>query len=63
MNLSNQMSNAPEGGLRALFCADKTEKCSVNTEEKITEENCREEIIIGKTGTECATGPHTGGKM
>jgi imidazolonepropionase-like amidohydrolase len=40
----------------------QTEKCSVNTEEKITEENCQEEIIIGKTGTECATGPHTGGK-
>ena len=44
------------------FCADETEKCSVNTEEKITEENSQEEIIIGKTGTERAAGPHTGGK-
>ncbi|MNI75992.1 hypothetical protein D3C73_1321870 [compost metagenome] len=49
-------------GRESGFCADETKKGSVNTEEKITEENCQEEIIIGKTGTECAPGPHTGRK-
>lgn len=33
-----------------------------NTEEKITDENCEEEIMIAKTGSESAAGPHTGGK-
>lgn len=50
------------GGWRVRFCADVTKKCSVDTEEEITEENCEEEIIIRKTGAECPSGPHTGGK-
>ena len=47
---------------QAGFCANVAKKSSVNTEEEIAEENCEEEIIIGKTGTERASGPHTGGK-
>ncbi len=47
---------------QAGFCANVTEKLSVNTEEKITDENCEEEIMIAKTGSESAAGPHTGGK-
>jgi hypothetical protein len=46
----------------ARFSANVTENRSVNTEEKITEEYCEEEIMITKTGSESASGPHTGGK-
>lgn len=40
------------------FCADVAKKCSVDTEEEITEENCEEEIIIRKTGAECPSGAY-----
>lgn len=49
-------------GGQAGFCANVTKKWSVNTEEKITDEDCEEEIMIAKTGSESAAGPHTGGK-
>lgn len=44
------------------FCVDVVKKCSVDIEEEIIEENCEEEIMIGKIGVECFFGLYIGGK-